>query len=141
MAYSFQKCCFDSEKIGLVKEFDRMFCILNESHNFDVFFHRNNDESFYCLNRKQLKEYWQCVQEDRKSFCPEHCDKCLVCDEHAPVFENLLDSYFFGANKDKHQSVLWKVFFEHGNKQRKFRIEIAKTTESEHLVLDYGSAC
>ena len=36
---------------------------------------------------------------------------------------------------------LWKVFFEDGNKQRKFRIEIAKTIESEHLVLDYGSAC
>ena len=34
---------------------------------------------------------------------------------------------------------MWKVFFEHGNKQRKFRIEIAKAIESEDLVLDYGS--
>ena len=57
MAYSFQKYCFDSEKIGLVKECDRMSCFLNGSHNFDLFFHRNNNESFYCLNRKQLKEY------------------------------------------------------------------------------------
>ena len=81
------------------------------------------------------------MQEDRESFCPEHCDKCSVCDEYAFVFENLLDSFFFSSNKDRHQLVMWKVFFEDGNKQRKFRIEIAKTIESEHLVLDYGSAC
>ena len=35
MAYSFQKCCFDSEKIGLVKECDRTSCILNGSYNSD----------------------------------------------------------------------------------------------------------
>ena len=92
MAYSIQKCCFDSEKIGLVKECDRMCCTLNGRHNFDLFFHWNNDESFYCLNSKQLKEYWQCVQEDREGFCPEQCDKCSVCDEYALVFQNLLDS-------------------------------------------------
>ena len=57
MRYSFQKCCFDFERIGLVKECDRMSCILNGSHKFDLFFHRNNDETFYCVNRKQLKEY------------------------------------------------------------------------------------
>ena len=71
---------------------DRMCCTLNGRHNFDLFFHWNNDESFYCLNSKQLKEYWQCVQEDREGFCPEQCDKCSVCDEYALVFQNLLDS-------------------------------------------------
>ena len=39
MAYSIQKCCFDSEKIGLVKECDRMCRTLNGRHNFDLFFH------------------------------------------------------------------------------------------------------
>ena len=81
------------------------------------------------------------MQEDRESFCPEHCDKCSVCDEYALVFENLLGSYCFSPNKDKHQPVMWKIFFEDGNKLRKFRTEIAKTIESEHLVLDYGLAC
>ena len=57
MAYSFQKCCFDSEKVGLVKEYDEMSCILNGSHSFDLFFHRNNNESCYCVDRKQLREY------------------------------------------------------------------------------------
>ena len=36
---------------------------------------------------------------------------------------------------------MWKVIFQHGNKLRKFRIEIAKTIESEDLVLNYGSVC
>ena len=81
------------------------------------------------------------MQEDQESFCPEHCDKCSVCDEYAIVFENLLGSYFVSPNKAKHQPVMWKIFFKDGNKLRKFRTEIAKTIESEYLVLDYGSAC
>ena len=124
-----------------MKECDRMSCILSGSHSFDLFFHRNNDKSFYCVNRKQLGEYWRRVQEDRETFCPDHCDECSVCKEFALVFENLQDAYFFWPNKDKHQPVIWKVFFEQGNKLRKFRIEIAKTIESEDLVLNYGSVC
>ena len=65
----------------------------------------------------------------------------FVMNMHLFLFLFLLDSYFFSSNNDRHQLVMWKVFFEDGNKQRKFRIEIAKTIESEHLVLDYGSAC
>ena len=57
MAYSFQKCCFDSEKVGTVKECDRISFISNGSHSFDWVFHRNNNESFCCVSRKQLGEY------------------------------------------------------------------------------------
>ena len=57
MAYSFQKCCFDSENVGTVKERDRMSFISNGSHSFDWAFHRNNNESFCCVSRKQLGEY------------------------------------------------------------------------------------
>ena len=53
----------------------------------------------------------------------------------------MLFKLLFLPNKDKHQPVIWKVFFEHGNKLRKFRIKIAKTIESEDLVLNYGSVC
>ena len=70
-----------------------------------------------------------------KVFAQSTVINVSVCDE------NLLDSYFFLPNKDKHQPVMWKVFFEHGNKLRKFRKEIAKTIESEDLVLNYGSVC
>ena len=140
-AYSFQKCCFASEKVGLPKECDKISCILNGSHSFDLFLHQNNNESFYCVNRRQLGESWRCVQEDRETFCCDHCDECSVCKEFAHVFENLQEAYLFLPNKDKHQPVMWKVIFEDGNKLRKFRIEIAKTIESEDLVLNYGSVC
>ena len=106
------------------------------------FFHQNIDESFYCVNRKQLEEGGVLLLCKRRlTFCPDHSDECSVCKEFALVFENLQDAYFFSPNKDKHQPVMWKVFFEHGNKLRKFRIEIAKTIESEDLLLNYGSVC
>ena len=31
MSYHFQKCCFDSEKAGVINECNRMSCILNGS--------------------------------------------------------------------------------------------------------------
>ena len=71
MTYYFEKCYFDSEKMGVRTECDRMSCVLNRKHDkFELYFHRTNDESFYCLNRKQLKEYWQCLQENQEIFCP-----------------------------------------------------------------------
>ena len=104
------------------------------------FFHQNIDESFYCVNRKQLEEGGVLLLCKRRlTFCPDHSDECSVCKEFALVFENLQDAYFFSPNKHKHQPVMWKVFFEHGNKLRKFGIEIAKTIESEDLLLNYGS--
>ena len=77
MSYYFQKCCFDSEKNGVRNECDKLSCISNGKHNFGLFFHRNNDETFYCLKRKQLEEYWQCVIAEQQAFCP---DKCGFCD-------------------------------------------------------------
>lgn len=127
--------------MGAVNECDRMSCVLNGKHDFELYFHKTNDESFYCVNRKQLREYWRCVIKDQKTFCPEKYDDCDVCKELAVVFENLQDAYFFSPNKNKHQPVMWRVFFERGNKSCKFRIEIAKTIESEDLVLNYGSSC
>ena len=65
MPYSFEKCCFDSKNLCVVKYCNRTSCILNGSHNFKLFYHGNNDEIFYCLNRKDLGEYWHCVQNDK----------------------------------------------------------------------------
>ena len=111
MTYSFQKYCFDSGKIGLVKECNRISCILNGSHNFDLFFHRNNDESFYCVNIKRLGSMGS-VYKMIDKLCPNNCNECTVCKEFAVVFENLQDAYFFSPNKDKNKPVKWKVFLK-----------------------------
>ena len=57
------------------------------------------------------------------------------------VFENLQDAYFFTPNKNKHQSVFWRFFSKGVNNSEKFRIEIAKTVESDNLVLNNRSTC
>ena len=111
MSHFFQKCCFESQKTRTVNECNRMSCCLNRKHKFDEYFHRckNNEklsERFYCLNRKQLGEYWHCVIEDRKSFCPEKCEQSDIRKELAEVFENLQETYFFTLNKANHQPVL-----------------------------------
>ena len=119
MAYSFQKCCFDSEKVGLVKECDRMSCILNGSHSFDFFFIETSMKVFILLTENSWRRGGVlALCRRRLTFCPDHSDKCSVCKEFALVFENLQDAYFFSPNKDKHQPVMWKVFFEHGYKLR-----------------------
>lgn len=81
MPYSFEKCCFDSQDLGVVKDCNRTSCILNRSHNLKLLYHRNNDESFYCLNGKDLGEYWHCVQNDQQTLCPNKCKKYAVCKE------------------------------------------------------------
>ena len=55
-------------------ECDRMMC-LNGNHKFEEYLFRCKyddklSERFYCLNRKQLGEYWHCVINDRHTFCP-----------------------------------------------------------------------
>ena len=87
MSYYFQKCCFNSEKNGVRNECDKLSCISNGKHNFGSFFHRNNDETFYCLKRKQLEEYWQCVIAEQQAFCPDKCCFCGICKE----FDNISD--------------------------------------------------
>ena len=92
MACYFQKCCFDSEKIDVINECDRMSRIFNRKHEFEKYSHKGNDETFYCLNTKQLGEYWHCVIEDQRVFCPEKCDECEVCKAVIEVLENLQDA-------------------------------------------------
>ena len=124
MFYYFQKCCFDSENIGVINECDRMSCILNRKHEFEKYYHKGNDEISYCLNRKQLGKYWRCAIEDQRIFYPERCDDYKVCKVLNEVFENLQDAYFFTPKKNKHQPSFWRVFLKGVNNSEKFRIEI-----------------
>ena len=66
---------------------------------FTLFFHKINNTSFYCLNRKQLEEYWKCIVKDQEVFCPEKCNKCDVCELLSKAHEELKDSWFFTPNK------------------------------------------
>ena len=134
--------------IGTHSECERLSCE-NEKHcpEFDVYYHKVNNEYFYCLNRKQLGQYWQCVIKDRYIFCLERCEKCSICKETADVFTELQDSLFFypkqslANNFDQvpYQPVLWRLFNSViDKKHKKFRTEIEKSIPHTGLVLDYG---
>ena len=151
MENRFLICCHDSLLIGTRSECDRIFC--KEGKHlpvFNLYYHKNNNEYFYCLNRDQLGQYWQCVVEDRDSFCPSRCNQCNICKEMSDVFTELQDSYFFYpktsvANNHEeipYQPVLWRVFTSVIDKNnKKFRIEIGKSIPHCGLVLNYGKTC
>lgn len=90
---------------------------------------------FFCTSLEPVCCYWYFI------FRKYKCNKCAVCKTFVNVFDELQDAYFFKPKKRKHQPVMWKVFFESGNKFLEFRIEIAITIESEDQVLNYDSPC
>ena len=151
MENRFLLCCHDSLLVGTRSECDRFSCQEgNHSPVFNLYFHKGNNEYFYCINREQLGQYWKCVVEDRDSFCPSRCDQCNICKEMSDVFTELQDSYFFHpktsvANNQKkltYQPVLWRVYNSAINKNNKnSRIEIAKLIPHSGLVLNYGQTC
>ena len=147
MENHFLNCCYDSLLIGTQSECDRLSCQGNQLHVFNLYYHKNNNEYFYCLNRDQLGQYWQCVVEDRDLFCPNRCDQCNICKEMSDVFTELQDSYFFypktsvpnNHEEILYQHVLWLTFASVIDK--KFRIEIGKSIPHTGLVLNYGKTC
>ena len=118
MENRFLTCCYDSVVIGTRSKRDRLQCQGNHNPVFNVFHHKVNNQYFYCLNRKQLGQYWRCVVEDRDYFCSNRCDRCSICKEMTDVFSELQDSWFFypkttvANNFDQipYQSVLWCIF-------------------------------
>ena len=68
MENRFLTCCHDSVLIGTRSECDRLQCQGNQDPVFNVFYHKVNNEYFYCFNRNQLGQYWKCVVEDRDFF-------------------------------------------------------------------------
>ena len=95
MENHFLTCCFDSLIIGTRSECDRLSCE-HEKHSpeFEVYYHKVNNRYFYCLNRKQLGQYWQCVIKGRDTSCPDRCEKCSICKEMSDAFTELKDSFF-----------------------------------------------
>ena len=117
MENRFLTCCYDSVLIGTRSKRDTLQCQGNHNPVFNVFHHKVNNQYFYCLNRKQLGQYWRCVVEDRDYFCSSRCDRCSICKEMT-VFSELQGSWFFypkttvADNFDQipYQSVLWCIF-------------------------------
>lgn len=96
MENRFWLCCFDSVLIGTRSECDRFSCQEGKYNPpFNLYYHKNNNRFFYCLNRDQLGQYWKCMVEDRNYLCPQKCDKCVICKEMTGMFVELQDSYFF----------------------------------------------
>ena len=108
---------------------------------FTLFFHKINNESFYYLNRKQLEEYWKCINKDQEFFCPEKCNKCDVCEFLVQAYEELKDTWFFSLNKTvPYQPILWKIFTKDQKNNSVFRNEIAKIVKATGRVYN-GEIC
>ena len=116
--YYFMECYFDYEKTRIIEEFNLMRC--ERKHHFQEYFvekkyDRKKLARFYCLDRKQLGEYWHCTQKEREIFCTEHCDNCNICHDFLEIFQELQDSYFFSPRKDMDQRIAWRVFLNDQN--------------------------
>ena len=112
--------------IGKRAECDRLSCE-GKHTEFTLFFHKVNNEYFYCLNRKQLEEYWKCIVKDQEVFCPEKCNNCIVCNFLTKAYNELKSAYFLSARKDMtYQPISWKIFTNVIDKTNKiiFKIEI-----------------
>ena len=132
----FANCCFDYTFIGTHSECDRLSCEGKHNPVFNLYYHKNNNETCYCLNRNQLGQYWQCVVKNRETFCPGHCNSCAICKETNDVFVELQVAYFFCQNMTQannqeskpYQPVLGRVFTNIIDKNRKkIHIAIAKS--------------
>ena len=80
--YCFMECCFEFQKTRIIEECNLMGC--ERKHHFQEYFVEKEDDRkklarFYCLDRKQQREYWHWAQKEREIFCPEHCDNCNIC--------------------------------------------------------------
>ena len=80
--YYFMECIFEYQKTRIIEECDLMGC--EGKHHFQEYFIEKKDDRkklacFYCLDRKQLGEYWSCTQIERETFCPEHCNNWKIC--------------------------------------------------------------
>ena len=91
----FEKCCYDFDLVRKTSQCDRINCFANHDPQC---FHKNNSQSCFCLNRRQLGQYWHCIINDRDYFCPLSCEQCKICKEVFHIFSELQDAYFFNLN-------------------------------------------
>ena len=149
MENRFEICCHDSLLIGTRSECDRLICAKGKhAPVFNLYYHKVNNEYFYCVNREQLGQYWHCVIEDRDTFCPDRCDKCKMCKEMSMFLLNCQIVIFYPrtdpANSQEeisYQPILWRIFTSVIDKNKRFWMEIGKSIPNRGLVLNYGKTC
>ena len=150
MENRYSNCCFNFEVVGLHSECDRLNCKGNHSPVFTIYREKPHGFYCYCLNRKQLGQYWRCIVEDCKFMCPSECGHCSICREMSHIFVELQEAYFFQPNLICRsasqgmplQPVLWRVFNRSINKNSaSFRIEIAKSIPHIGIVTNYEQTC
>ena len=144
MNYYFEKCCSNYELVSKSSQCNRITCQASHDPEFYVYFHKVNNESCYCLNRKQLRQYWCCIVQDREKLCPMSCSRCEICKEVSHIFSELKDAYFFTPKTEAihntdipFQPVLWRVF----SAKTEINIQIAKSKKSIGIITDYGEVC
>ena len=133
--------------IGTRSECDRLSCEYEKhSLEFDVYYHKVNNEYFYCLNRKQLGQYCQCVTKmcilfvlkDVKNavfvrkwqiFSADY--KIVSCFIQNRVLQKTLIKFHINQFCGVYL-IVWMI------KKKKIRIEIRKLIPHAGLVLDYG---
>ena len=91
----FENCCFVYTLIGTHSECDRPSCEGQHKPVFNLYYHKINKETCYCLNQDQLGQFWQRAVNDRNKFCPERCEKCHVCNIMHKVLLNYRMLTFF----------------------------------------------
>ena len=145
MKNCFTKCCFDYEVVGFHSECDIQGCKGNYDPAFTVYYQKVNDEYCYCLNRKQLGQYWRCVVENTNFLCPSRCERCKACKEMPHVFSKLQDSYIFFIQELSIQILLnislinrcYGVFLI----DQVIRNNLSESIPNIGLVQDYGQIC
>ena len=143
----FEKCCYDFDLVRKTSQCDRINCFANHDPQFSVYYHKNNNQSCFCLNRRQLGQYWRCIINDRDYFCPSSCEQCKVCKEVSHIFSELQNTYFFNPNTRVHcssenipyQPVAWRIFSATNKNQ--LSIQIAKSKQSLVIITDNGEVC
>ena len=109
------------------------------------YYHKNNSQSCFCLNRRQLGQDWHCIIND--NFCPLSCEQCKICKEVFHIFSELQDAYSFNPNTRVHcssenvpfQPVAWRIFSAANKNQ--LSIQIAKSKQSLGIITDHGEVC
>ena len=142
MTNCFELCCHDYDLVRKTSHCDRINCFGNHDPQFSAYFHKVNNQSCYCLNPKQLGQYWRCVVNDRDYFCPSSCGRCKICKEVSHIVSELQDAHFFTPNTYMfedfpYQPVVLRIFRANKSENSIF-IQIAKSKESLGIITDYG---
>ena len=85
MENRFEVCCFNYDIVRFTSQYDRLNCEGKHTPEFTIYFHKRNNEYCYCLDRKQLGQYWRCVNENHDKLCFRKRTKCLIFKEASGI--------------------------------------------------------